>query len=368
MRVCLPLLLCCATALAAPEPPKQYSLDGVRNDLARSFTLPAALPLDPALRSAADEISAAHIARIQALLPAWLEEENQFNNATGKQAQTWEPYVAVWARMLNELGLWQLEPGDAAYESATLAILRGSTPFCNLYSDARASDYAARIARIQTLPAAQRPAMLAAERELLAHWGKPRATLPAWPQPLPQDAALRLIKTGKPAARPALTPVLASELLGERKPYQDLPQAEQCLLQQWWFKYSLQQGVAPATALNAYRYGTMINVTERLAGMVDQPPAAASGAPVFPTLAARFLAHGASIIEVQLDANGKLQQASMAERKVEVPGIRGVRPVAFETLFDQSALQYAADHPQIQPAGKNPYKFQLLWTMPEAPK
>ncbi|NYE62058.1 hypothetical protein FHW58_003265 [Duganella sp. 1224] len=366
MRACLPLLLCCATALAAPEPPQQTSLDGLRNGLARSFVLPAELPLDQTLRRAADEISAAHVARIQALLPAWLEEENQFNHASGKKTAPWEPYIAVWARLLNELGLWQLEPGDAAYEDTTLAILRGTTPFCSLQSDPRASDFAARIARIQTLPEAQRPAMLAAERELLAHWGRPRAKLAAWPRPLPQDAALMLLKTGKAAQRPALTPVLASELLGERKTYQDLPQVEQCMLQQWWFKYSLQQGVAPATALNAYRYGTMINVTERLAGVADQPDD--SGASPFPILAARFQAHGASIVEVQLDANGKLQQASMAERKVEVPGIRGVRPVAFETLFDRPALQYAAAHAQRQPSGQNPYKFQLVWTLPEAPQ
>jgi hypothetical protein len=364
MRLCLPLLLCCATAVAtaAPDQQEQDMLKSLRNNLARSFVLAPELPLDPALRSAADEIADAHLARIDALLPAWLEEERKVQSAGGKQAAIWYVYFAVWARVLNELALWQIEPGDATYESAAQAALTATPQVCDLHGDNRFSDYAARIARIQQVPVAQRAALLATERELLSRWGKPRAAPAApWPVPLPQDAAVALLK-GTPVqpARPALPPVLASQLLGETKLYDAMAREEQCLLQQWWFKHSLQQGVAPATALNAFRYGTMISADVRLAGMFNPQQGQAQGKPPYPAVATRFQAEGSTIGQIKLGAGGKPQQTSVIERKIVVPGIREVRPVAFENLFDAATLKYGMES---KPAAGGPLKFQLVWTL-----
>lgn len=364
MRLCLPLLLCCTTAIAAaPDQQDQDMLQNLRGNLARSFDLPAELPLDAGLRASANASSAAHLERIGALLPAWVAEERQQQIASGKQNEQWYVLFATWARLLNELALWQLEPGDAAYEQATATVIGNAPQSCNLHSDPRFGDYAARIARIQALPAGQRPAMLAAERELLAHWGKPRPAPAAWPEPLPQDAALALLKSDA-KDRPALPPTLAMQLLVDKKNYATFAREDQCLLQQWWFKRSLQQGVAQATALSAFRYGTLISAELRFTGMFEPvsangkpPPPPTDGKPPYPPIANRFRAEGATIGQARLDAGGKVQQASVVDRKITVPGIRGVRPVAFETLFDALTLQYAQD-------SKLP-KFQLVWKLEE---
>lgn len=355
MRSCLPLLLCCATAVAAaPDKQDQEMLHNLRGHLARSFELPAELPLDAELRASANTISAAHLERIGALLPAWLAEERKQQIASGKQAEQWHLLFATWARLLNELALWQLEPGDAAYEQATATVLGSAPQVCRLRADPRFSEYAARIARIQALPATQRPAMLAAERELLAHWGQPRQAPAAWPEPLPQDAALTLLKSAA-KDRPALPPTLAMQLLVEKQSYTTLAREDQCLLQQWWFKRNLQQGVAQGTALSAFRYGTLISAEVRFAGMFEPAASNRDDKPPYPPVAARFQAEGVTIGQVQLDAGGKVRQASVADRKITVPGIRGVRPVAFETLFDAQTLKYAQD-------SKLP-KFQLVWKL-----
>ncbi|WP_373989124.1 hypothetical protein [Duganella sp. BuS-21] len=359
----MPLLLCCTTAVAtaAPDQQEQDMLKSLRNNLARSFLLAPELPLDPALRSAADEIANAHLARIDALLPAWLEEERKLQSTGGKQAAIWYVYFAVWARVLNELALWQIEPGDAAYESATQAALKASPQVCDLHGDNRFSDYAARIARIQQVPVAQRAALLSTERELLSRWAKPRATAAPWPDPLPQDAAVALLKAiPVQPARLALPPVLASQLLGGIKPYDAMAREEQCLLQQWWFKHSLQQGVAPATALNAFRYGTMISADVRLAGMFNPQQGQEKGKSPYPAVATRFQAEGSTIGQIRLGAGGKPQQASVIARKIVVPGIREVRPLAFENLFDAATLKYGMES---KPAAGGPLKFQLVWTL-----
>lgn len=359
-RLCLLLLVCCATATAAPDQQEQEMALSLSNDLARSFVLAPELALDAGLRAAAEQISAAHLARGKALISGWIAEERQLRAAAGQSTEGRYLYFAVWARVLNELALWQLEPGDAAYESATLAALRGSPQLCKLGGDSRFGDYAARIVRIQQLPAAQRAAMLASERALLAHWGQQRPAPAAWPAPLPQDAALALLKSGQ--ARPALPPTLAVQLLSEKQSYAAMGREDQCLLQLWWFNHQLQQGVAPATALNAFRYGTLIHASDRFVGMFE-PPAATQPTPgrqTYPGLATRFQAEGATVLQFQRDGDGKPQQVSVIGRKVEVPGIRGVRPVAFENVFDAQAIKYLTDN---KPPSGTPLKLQLVWKL-----
>jgi hypothetical protein len=373
MRAWLPLALCCAACVAIAAPAGQDKdkdmLQGLHNNLVRSFVLDKDLPLEPALRAAADEIGAAHLARVDGLLPAWVAEERQLQSASGAKHEAWELYFAVWARVLNELALWQLEPGDADYERATLEVLKTSPLVCNVHGDYRFSDFSARIARVQAMPAARRDAALAAERQLLSHWGQARPAA-ARPEPSPQDAAAAALQPGGQKDRLALPPLLASELLADQKKYADIHREEQCLLQQWWLRESLRRGTAPAAALNAFRHGTLIGAGERLAGAFDQAgpdgkPEVATAKPAYPKVASRFLVTGTTTLSAQLDAAGKPRQISIVGRQVNVPGIRGAQPVAFETIFDQPALDYALDGYRYEPpkAGVSS-KVQLVWSLP----
>lgn len=375
--VSLVLASSCAFAVAAPAtaPDREREdqlVETLHRDLARSFALNSDLPLDPSLRASADAISAAHLASIDKLLRAWIEEESALQAASGTKHGSNDLAYAVWARVLNELALWQLEPGDADYERATLAVLVTSPRVCDDISDRRFTDFSSRILRLQNMPPAQRSAALATERRLLSHWGQERPALAPWPDPLPQDAAVSLIK-GLPAGGPrpalALPPIVASPLLGERKTYTAIDPAVQCRLQQWWLQESLHDGAAPAAALNAFRYGTLISANDRFVGMFEPPKtqakaAAGSSTPAYPKLASRFGITGVTAVQVQVGAGGTPRQASVAERKIKVPGIRGVRPVAFENTFDSVSIDYALAQPHYdKPAGDAPFKFEMVWSL-----
>jgi hypothetical protein len=369
------LMLGCAAAVAAPAPDAERDAELVRHlhkDLARSFVLDKELRVDPALRAAANDISAAHLVRADQLMSAWLREERGLQGAKGQSPSQAELYYPVWARLLNELTLWQLAPGDADYERATLAVLKSSPAVCDRPGDVRFSDFASRMLRIQAMPAQQRDAALASERQLLARWGTAYSAVAPWPDPLPQDAAMARLKRAQ-AERSALAipPVLATRVVAEQKGYAALHPNARCALHQWWLRESLRQGATPAAALNAFRFGTLINANDRFVGTFDdesqedqQAPDAAS--PSYPQLASRFGVGGVTVMRVQLDAAGKPLQVSVVERKIEVPGIRGVRPIAFENVFDPKSVRYALERQRYsKPKGSEPFVFQIVWTLPE---
>jgi hypothetical protein len=359
---------------AAPQGPAEemraQMLRSLHGGVAPAFVLDKDLPLDPALRAEADKLSAEHLARVDKLLPAWLDEERTRQARTGKVPASTAVYFAVLARLLNELSLWQLEPGDAHYESTTLAVLRTASTVCDLSGDYRLTDFASRILRIQALPAAERKTMLAGERELLAHWGRPRAEPPPWPDPLPQQAAFALLKRGPADAghpRLALPPRLAAAALGLGRDYTTMHPVERCALQQWWLRESLRAGATQAAALNAFRYGTMLTAVDRFGDAFDKPGATdgkdPAGPPPYPGVASRFGATGVTTVSVRLDAAGKPLQATVTGRKVDVPGIRGVRPVAFENVFDATIEKYATKDGRHydKASGKSLYTFQMVW-------
>ena len=369
-------LACGITGAQAAEPQgpaeelRTQMLHGLHGGVAPAFVLDKDLPLDPALRTEADRLSAEHLERVDKLLPAWVDEERARQTHAGKAPASTAVYFAVLARLLNELSLWQLEAGDAHYESTTLAVLRSATRVCDLSGDYRLTDFASRILRIQALPAAERKAMLASERELLAHWGRPRADLPPWPDPLPQQAAFALLQRGPADAghpRLALPPRLAAAALGFGRDYAAMHPVERCALQQWWLQESLRAGATPAAALNAFRYGTMLTAVDRFGDALDKPGAAEkqdpAGPPPYPGIAARFGATGVTTVSVRLDAAGTPLQAAVTGRKVDVPGIHGVRPVAFENVFDATIEKYAIEGGRhyARPSGDAPYTFQMVW-------
>lgn len=172
--VSMGLVLGCAASVAAAATEAEMNADRVvvlHRDLARAFVLDKKLRIDPALRTAANEMSAAHLARMDKLLLSWLQEERGLN-IKGRAPNEGEVYFAVTARVQNELALWHIAPGDADYESATLAVLQSSPRICDREGNSRFSDFSSRMLRVQAMPAAQRTAALAAERKLLAQWGQ----------------------------------------------------------------------------------------------------------------------------------------------------------------------------------------------------
>ena len=360
----------------APLSEEQYA-DGARELdelLSQAFKLPAALPLDADLRTQADAIAAAHLARIRPLLPGWLREERRLQAAAGEDASQGSVFKAVWARLLNELALWQIEPGDAAYEKATLAVLENAPDACLLDGDVRSVAYVGRIMRVQAMPPAQRPAVLAQERELLDHWGKPRAAVALWPDPLPQDAGRAAIaRLRVEGARPplALPPVLASVFLAEGGAYDKQPLETKCRFQQWWLRVGLAQGAAPAAVLNAFRYGTLVTATllygqnagTEVVGAPDKSGAQA-GMPAYPKFAAQYDVTGTTKIRRRVDAAGKPVEASVIGRTIKVRGIRGVRPVAFEDTFDALSIALGMQ-PGVKttPIDERTGVFQTVWQL-----
>ena len=377
---------CLATAGAAPAPkPAQVQADGAdarmlrefNTILLRAFALPKDLVLEPGLRAAADKLAAQHLDRMKAQLQVWIREERSAQQREGGQARPGEVFYPVGARLLNELAHWHLEPGDADYEKATLEAIKASPQVCNSSEIYGFIDFSSRILRIQAMPPAQQQAALATESRLLERWGKPRQPAAPWPTPLPQEAAMEAVerlRAGGPRPALALPPVIAWQLLSERIAYDKMPVQYRCVFQRWWLLENLAKGQPAAAVLNAFRYGTMVTATSRFGDFFDSPEdkqaeAPPTGAPVFPSVAQRFEAVGSISVAREFDASGKTVRASVVERKITVPGIRGVRPIAFEDAFDAVSVQHVLKLRAPDTSKPAPEKvFQMVWSLePEAP-
>jgi len=363
-------------AATAPSEEDAAMIQRVERDLGMVFIMPPAVKLDPGLRTEADAIAGAHLARMHTLVPAWIEEERRLQAGADGKAPSGAVHYAVFARMLNELALWQLAPGDAAYEKATLDAIRATPAVCANAGHDRHHDFLTRIVRVQTIPPEARAAALATERRLLEAWGKPHPAPPPWPNPLPQEAGMEaVVQMRSGGARPplALSPVLASLLLAERERYDSMPWPTRCEFQRWWLGVSLAQGRPAAEALTAFRYGTLITAAERFGDAFEREAgtaparnkAAASAAPPdYPKMAARFDVTGVTRVSRRFDAAGKPVQASVTERRIQVRGIRGVRPVAFEDTFDALAVRYALGGPGVAPSASGPAQaFEMVWDL-----
>jgi len=362
-------------AMAADGPiyPQQVEmLAGLKNEVVRAFNLPKTQQLDPELRVVAEQIATDQVKRIEKQLPDWLREEKlALNDTAGQQSQ--QAFFAVGARVFNELAYWQIEPGDDAYERATLELIKHSPAVCNIGELPRSADFARRIARIQAMQPAQRAAALKAEAGFLERWGKPHAEPLPWPElPAQQqivEAVARVASSGKRPLTP-LPPVLAWSLLSEGHAYGDLSLEDNCHAQRWWLMESLAQGMAPATVLNAFRYGTLVTAAVRFDRAFDAPAGdgsedRADGVPAFPGLASRYGASGVTRVRRTFDASGKPVRATVSARKITVPGIRDMRPIAFEDTFDEATLKGALNPAMGAGTGVSlPPEVELVWRMP----
>lgn len=361
--------LALACMLAAPARANELpSADGDRQLAAsllawmdKVLAVPAGAGIDPPLHDAVVAMMAEHRTRLRTLVPAWIAEER----ARGGPPTTDIAIArALHNRSINEMALWRLESPGPDYDAVLLrAALRPGT--CD--QPARDGVLGPLMAWFQAVPPADRATLLAGERTLLAHWGTPRVGLaPAPAKSLAEDEsdAIARLRTGADPADPTLPPALASSLAAGDAVAPGSSLA--CARHQWGLARALQRGDPPAQALNAWRYASMRTEAQ----WAPPPPAdAKSRAPNdFPYIAQRDGIDGWVSVRVSVDAQGRFASAAVAERHLDVPGVRDNPPVAFATLFDAASLataplRFKPQAPRADGSTPDPVTMKIEWRL-----
>jgi len=348
----LATLACCSSVAqdAVPDAAAERELAGeLQRRLTAVLTVPADLAVDASLREAGAAMASEHVARMEPVLRQWVAEERSAapGLAIGHHGKH------LFARFVNELSLWHIDSAGHGHDEVMLGAI--SKPgICRLIIDR--SHYAWRLLLVQAVPAAQREAALAGERELLGRWGTSRPSLPARPVPSQHELeqqAIAQIKTGKARFDRALPPLLASQLLRDDK--ETLGRAATCALHQWWLSVALRKGGAQRDdVLNAYRYAMMPVASDLLTAPSSASSATPAGAAQpYPPFANYYGVEGRITVESTIDAGGRFKHARVVDRVVTVAGIRNTRPVAFETALDEGSIAQAAalSYPKPEPSG-----------------
>jgi hypothetical protein len=326
-----------ASTAAAAEPARNTEVEkAIFGFLEAGFRVPADLPVDADLRAAAQALSAAHLAKLKAELPAWVAQEQRSSSVPlGNNELQWRLY----ARFINEFALTRLESTGPDFDAAWLA---GALKprFCDL--PPQLSFFAERTVMMQQVPKAQRAVVLEGERLLLQRWGTPRQGLPQPPSPSVDEQVASLIGSIKAgAARPAVAmpPVLANVHMNTSDAEPTDRWQQRCMSAQWWLRLQPLDGEADrARALNGFRYATLLLGSDMSRPPGKLPP---DNATDYPRMAASFGVEGLLRLLLRIDSKGKLQRAEVIQRDVSVRGIRGNPPVAFDNLLDQAALAKA---------------------------
>jgi hypothetical protein len=357
---CIWFALVPAAQAAEPTDAMRKELQGQFEAWARNdFRLPPELKLDEDLRQQALALGAEHRARVLRLFAGWAEEEAPLvENAKSPMG---ELLTRLYARHVNEMAAWQLDTTGEAFDALSLRSLqRGAS--CATLAGRTPAPFVRMVAELQHMPAADRAEALAAQRVLLARWGQPHA-LPARPVPslweLTDVAIGRLRLPVRPADEPPLPPVLARALLVS--PRQALDDGSRCALAAWWLRReAARPGARPAELLLTARYALSLEVAAFPAPLTERPASASD----YPALARRFGVEGSITVHgrVRTGAAG-LEQPRVAERRITVPGIRGQRPVAFETLLDQASLARAAEVVATQAAPGQETDVSFNWSL-----
>ncbi|MDR7298735.1 hypothetical protein J2X16_004103 [Pelomonas aquatica] len=372
------LLLCCASAplpsiaSAATEAPTVQALlaeqdAALVNGLARwhenAYAVPDDIALDSSLRDAAAQLARDHVARLKTLIPAWITEERAAANNPNLRGA--DLHQALYLRSLNEIAIASVESAGPALDEAWLKAALAPKACSTL----PAAYFGRRIAMIQAAPADARPALLAAEKELLSRVGTTRqglAARPAAAELMAADHAVTRLREGLPVAAAPMTPFLAAQVFArDRKPAKP-DRWEQCARSQWWLQSQLADVKTDRTrALTVYRYSTMLDVNDFVPAGYKPKAASASradGKPAYPAVASFFHVQGESTLQVNVDDQGKAFKTEVVAREMRVPGVRGNRPLAFEALLDDAALDYARQ--RSYPTGKaGKAEFVMEWNL-----
>jgi hypothetical protein len=163
-----------------------------------------------------------------------------------------------------------------------------------------------------------------------------------------------------------MTPFLAGRVFArDRKPGK-LDRWEQCARSQWWLQSQLaEQHADRRQALAVYRYSMMPDVTDVVPeGFKPSsgPARNAAGTPDYPRTAIYFQVEGATTLKVSLDDQGKVLKAEVVAREIRVPGVRNKRPLAFETLFDDAAIELARQRTYAA-GGAREQSLNMTWKL-----
>lgn len=290
------------------------------------FTVQDGDELDPETKAAARDMQAEHLPRVQALMERWLTEELQLVSS-GRSALR-----RMQARLTNEFALWGRDSVGEAQDAALAQVLQ--VPGMCRPPSSNAGELVMRLARLRSLPAAQRQQAVQAERELLARWGQPRAVSDAEPLAA-EDALLQLRATGQ-APKVPLPPVLAFYYLGDDEDRRGDPvvadPSTRCALHQW-------AGANPAQfrAAMAMQGADFYGIDRRGAAARKDEDGG------YPSIATFLGTRGVVTVEAEVNPEGRVVRAQVIKRDVRVPGISGVRPFAHEGTLDLASLARARE-------------------------
>jgi len=317
-----------ATAASAPVIPAEVADElnrALKNNVAPRFAVQPDDVLDADTRAAALAMQAEHLPRVRALLDRWMREEMQRPNPQWASRR-------VWSRLANEFALWGRDSTGPAQDAALTQALQ-MPGMCRPVGN-KSSDLVLRLSWLRGLPPEVRQQAVQAERELLARWGQPRQLNGAEPLAA-EETLLQLRATGLAPKKP-LPPVLAYFYLGEvedkRRDPLVMDRFARCALHQW-----AGADAAQFRAAMAIQAADMVLVTRRQASnpAADDDP--------YPYLANVFGARGVITLQGDVTPEGRLVRPKIVKRDVSVPGIRDVRPYAFETSLDLATLAKAGE-------------------------
>ena len=341
--------------------------EGLIRWLRPAFEIPDNLEVDSSLIVAARDMYAAHIKRLRVLIPQWMAQERALATTPPLRAQLSR---LMYVRLINEMALWSVDSTGPVQDDTLLQVLQ--QPRACLYQ--YPSVLAKKIDLIQVAPASSRPAMLAAEQELLARWGTHREHLPARPsmEALKEaDQAIVQLRDGLPVKAEPMLPVLARGVLAKAYKPGEQDAWTQCAKNQWWLLTQLADGKTQRSeALTHYRYAMLKTIADwrpdaaKTASASKAASEASDGKPPYPSLGSKYHVQGTVTLHVAVDAQGKLLKATVGAREISVDGIRDNPPIAFETVLDAASLAYAAR--RGYPLGKaGSYIFQMQWRLTE---
>lgn len=346
--------------LAARDAELVASLVGWRR---QTLAMASDQELEAPLAEAVDQLVQAHLKGLPAVLMAWLAEERAATGNPGLEGGVLSK--ALFQRSLNEMAIATVESlgqdADRAWLAAVLA-----PKACSFLPP---QHFARQVAMIQAAPLELRPALLAALKEQFARWGTQRRALPERPpaaELASADRALTRLRQSLPVDAAPMSPYLAGQVFARNRKADKPDRWEQCARSQWWLQSQLAAGrTEPARALAIYRYSTMLDVSDFVPEAFKaeaQRPGAGDGKPAYPRAASFFQVQGLTQVAVSLDAEGHATRAEVIARKLSVPGVRGNRPVAFETLLDEAAVTYARQ--RNYPTGQaRETSFEMMWNL-----
>lgn len=330
-----------------------------------SLKLPEEMTLDQSLRDSAAQLVRAQAERWRTLITAWISEERAA--AKSPNVKSADLAQALYRRSINEMAIWSVESVGPAHDEAWLKAALAPTACSSRYP----MYFARRIAMIQAAPMDVRPDLMAAEMELLSRWGTPRPGLAARPaavELLAADNAITRLREGLPVRAAPVTPFLARKVFArDRKPGKP-DRWEQCAKAQWWLQSQLADSNTGRTqALTIYRYSTMLDANDFVpVGFKpkSEPTLRAEGKPVYPRAASYFHVEGSTTLKVGTDGQGNALGVEVIARQIRVPGVRDNRPLAFEALLDDAALEFARQ--RSYPVGKTgKLQFVMDWNIEE---